>query len=141
MLGLLGLGAAAILWFGVRGRVGGLGGWDRLADSYRVADLPPGERFRSATASMGDGPVRVQYRNVLNVVMSPSGFGVSIQSVFGKAPSIFIPWTHVESVTASRVMFADTALIKVHGAYPAIFLYGGAGATALRAYGQSKRVL
>ncbi len=141
MWGLLGLGAAAFLWFGVRGRVGGGRGWDRLADSYRVADLPSGERFRSATASMGDGPVRVRYRNMLNVVISPSGFGVSMQSLFGKAPAIFIPWKDVESVTPSRVMFADTARIEVRGAHPAFSLYGRAGASALKAYVQSKRVL
>ena len=137
--GLLGLGVAAFLWFGVRGRAGGGRGWDRLADAYRVADLPAGERFRSATASLGDGLVRVRYRHILNVVVSPSGFGVSIQSVFGSAPAIFIPWTHVESMAPSRVMFEDTTRVAVRGAYPPISLYGQAGAAVLRAYGHSTR--
>jgi len=134
---LLGLGVAALLWFGVRGLVGRVGGWDSLANSYRVDELPSGECFRSASGLMGGELAPVRFKNALNVVVNRSGFGLSIQSVLGKAPSIFIPWTHVESAARSRAMFVDTVVIRVRGQWPTISMYGHAGASVLQAYRQS----
>jgi hypothetical protein len=132
--GLLGLVVAAFLWFGVRGLVGRVGGWNSLANSYGVGELPSGERFRFASGLMGDELAPVRYKNILEVVVNSSGFGLSIQSVLGKAPSIFIPWIRVESAAQSRAMFVDIAVIRVRGQWPVISLYGRAGVSALQAY-------
>jgi hypothetical protein len=135
--GALGLAAAAFLWFVVRPLVGSASGWDSLSKLYQVDELPPGERFRSASATVEGGPVPVWFRNILTVVVGPSGFGLSIRSVFGKAPAIFIPWADVQSVAPSRALFVDTAVIMVRDQWPSISLSGRAGAAVLKTYGQS----
>ena len=137
LLGALGLAAAAFLWFVVRPFVGSASGWDGLSNLYRVDELPAGERFHSASATVKGGSVPVWFRNILTVVVRPSGFGLSIRSVFGKAPAIFIPWADVQSVAPSRALFVDTAVIRVRGQWPSISLWGRAGAAVLKAYRQS----
>jgi len=131
------LAAAGVAWrlFATPGRV--IGGWKSLAGSYRVDELPPGERFRSVSALIGNERAPVRYNHLLNVVVNPSGFGLSIRSVFGRAPSIFIPWTHVESAAKSQGKLADTVMFRVRSQWSTIALYGRAGVSALQAYGQS----
>jgi hypothetical protein len=75
--------------------------------------------------------------DILTVVVRSSGFGLSIRSVFGKAPAVFIPWADVQSVAPSRALFVDTAVIRVRGQWPSISLSGRAGAAVLEAYRQS----
>jgi hypothetical protein len=135
LLPLLGLAVAAILWFVVRPLIGSVSGWDDLAKAYGIDELPSGERFRSASAAVDNGPVPVRFRNILNVVVNPAGFGLSIQSVVGKAPTIFVPWAQVQSVTGSRALFGvEAAVIRIRGQWPVISLYGPAGAAVLQHY-------
>lgn len=112
-------------------------GWRGLAGSFHVDDLPRGERFRFASGSLGSGPMPVRYNKVLNVVVNPSGFGISMVSVLGNPPSVFIPWVEVESVAESRTMFVDTAVIRLHGQRPTISLHGAAGASVVHGYARS----
>jgi hypothetical protein len=114
-----------------------VGGWKSLARSYHVDELPSGERFRSVSALIGNERAPVRYRNLLSAVVNPTGLGLSIRSVFGQAPAIFIPWTHVESAARSEGLLANTVLFRVRSQWPTIALYGQAGLSALHAYDQS----
>jgi hypothetical protein len=105
-----------------------------LALAFGVENLPPGERFPFSSGSIGSGLMPVRYNKLLNVVVSPLGFGISLVSVLGRAPSVFIPWAQVESVTKSRVMFLDSAIVRVRGKHPTISIYGAAGASLMRTY-------
>jgi hypothetical protein len=131
---VVGLVAIAGLWFVVRPLVGNFSGWGDMFERYRVDQLPVGERFRSASATLYGGPVRVRYRHVLTVVIAPSGFGVSMMSVFGQAPALFIPWADVQSVAPTREFFMNVAIVRVRDQRPSISLSGPAGAALLQAY-------
>ncbi len=126
--------AAVVRLLFAPGRV--IGGWNALARSYRVDALPDGQRFRFVSARIGNELAPVLYRNVLNAVVNSSGFGLSMQSVFGKAPSIYIRWTDVTSA-AMMGSGAGAALFRVRGPWPTIALYGKAGVAALQAYEQA----
>jgi len=141
-LALLGVAVAGCLWFGLRSLIAGASGWRGLTESFHVDDLPQGERFRFASGSIGHGPMPVRYNKVLDVVVSPSGFGIAMVSVLGRAPAIFIPWAEVQSVATPRTMFVDTAVIRLCGQRPTISLHGAAGASVVHACAQSlpKRV-
>ena len=139
LLASLGLAVASCIWLGLRRLVTGAGGWRSLAGSFHVENLPDGERFRFASGSIGSRLISVHYKNVLNVVVRPSGFGISLVSVWGRPPALFIPWTEVESVAKSRSFFVDTAEIRVRGQRSPIFLYGDAGASVVHAYSSLPR--
>jgi hypothetical protein len=134
---LLALGVASAFWFGLRGLIARASGWDSLASWFRVLELPAGERFRFASGSMGKGVTPVRYNRCLVVVVSDAGLGISILSVFGRSPSLFIPWDKVESAKSSRVMFTNATVIRVRGQWPAITLYGSPAVAAAAAYGRS----
>ena len=117
-----------------------LGGWKTLARSYGVDQLPAGERFRFVSARIGNELAPVLYRHVLNVVVSTTGLGISIQSVFGTPPAIFVPWIHVSSATNKRSWLGDAALFRVRDQWATIAVYGKAGSSALHAYQQIRPI-
>ena len=127
---------AVVRWVLAPGRV--IGGWNALARTYRVDELPLGQRFRFVSARIGNELAPVLYRNVLNVVVNASGFGLSIQSVFGKAPAIFIRWTDVTTAESRPSQFGDAVLFRVRGPWPTITLYGTAARAATQAYEQAR---
>jgi hypothetical protein len=134
LLASLGLALASCVWLGLRGLVTGTSGWRSLAGSFHVENVPDGERFRFAAGSIGGGLISAHYKNILNVVVSPSGFGISLVSVWGRPPAVFIPWTEVQSVAKSRSLFVETAEIRVRGQRSTICLYRNAGASVVHAY-------
>lgn len=129
---LLGATAAAGLWFGFRPSSGG---WGTFARHFRVAELPPGQRFSSVSGAIGEGLLVANYRRMWIAVVNSSGFGLSLYSVFGKAPSIFIPWSSVESVVETQVLGNPSAVVRMRGPLPPISLYAAPGKAVAQAYG------
>ena len=129
---LLGAAAAAGLWFGFRPSSGR---WGAIAHQFRVAELPSGQRFSPVSGAIGEGLLVAQYRRMWTAVVNSSGFGLSLCSVFGKAPSIFIPWSNVESVVESRVLGTTSAVVRMRGQSLPISLYGAPGRAVAQAYG------
>jgi hypothetical protein len=129
---LLGTAAAAGLWFGIRPLM--RRDWDNLARAFDAQALPEGQRFSSVSGEMGSGLSPVHARGLWTVVVTSSGFGMSTLSVFGKTPTLFIPWSSVESVFETRVPFTNAAIVRIRGQWPTICIHGAAGAAMAQAY-------
>jgi hypothetical protein len=128
---LLGAAAAAALWFGFGPSSGG---WGSLERSFRVAELPDGQRFSTVSGAIVEGLLVANYRRMWTAVVNPAGFGLSLRSVFGKAPSIFIPWSAVESVVETKILGAPSAVVRIRGQSRTISLYGASGKAVARTY-------
>ncbi len=118
----------ALVWLSSAAAASRYGGWSALACDYTATRTTVGERFRSATALMGDDGSAVMYGGSLNVTVGDDGIGLSIgfpQRLF--CPPLFIPWRAVASVEARRSALLFDAAIKVHGRDKLIRLRGSAG--------------
>lgn len=88
---ILGFGA---LWFGVL-KIISLLGWQRLATSYRVAELPAVPRKWLALAYVGI----IQYQRVIRANASSEGLGLAVVFPFRIGhPPLLIPWQAIGPV-------------------------------------------
>lgn len=131
---VLGLCAAAGLWFGVRPAAAGGSGWGSLNGQFGVDVLPEGERFSAVSGAMGRGVLTTHSRGLWTLVVNRTGFGLSILSVFGKAPAIFIPWSCVELAEERRIPFTSSTTLRIRGQSASICLYGTAGQVVAQTY-------
>ena len=112
-----------------------ISGWARLAEEFRSDAPATGETFRFASGSMGRAPFRANYNSCLWLVVTPAGFQLSVWLPFRfLSPTLFIPWTRVESLEEKRVFLAKRVVIHVVGCWPAISLLGKAGQAVRTAY-------
>ena len=115
--------------------------WSGAGRLWRARTTSTSSRPETASALVsaliGNERAPVRYNNLLNAVVNPTGLGLSIRSVFGQAPAIFIPWTDVESAARSQGLLANTVLLRLRSQWPTIALYGQAGLSALHADEQS----
>jgi hypothetical protein len=140
---LLAIGGMAVFWFSSRELFAWASGWESLSSWFHVDQLPHGENFRFASGAMGRPSLSVKYRKSLGVTVTPAGLGLSMLSLFGRTPSLFIPWTKVESLVHSKVFFTKAAVVHVRGQWPVIWVYGPPGEALALAYEESlsKRAL
>ena len=133
---VLGAAVAVGLWFAFRPSTGG---WGSLSERFGVTELPDGQRFSGVSGMIGEGLLVANYQRMWTAVVNSAGFGLSLRSVFGKAPSIFIPWSTVRSVVETEAQFlgATSAVVRIHGQTPPISLWGAPGKAVAQAYGRS----
>lgn len=127
----------AALWFCVTGLLSHLGGWARLARTYRAEETQEGERFRFVSGSMGNRFLPVNYGNCLFVTVNARGVRISILLPFRfQSPPLYLPWSDIESVSERRFLFLfRSVVVTVRGHWPRITLWGGVGESVARFYG------
>jgi hypothetical protein len=133
---LLILLAIVAVWIGSTAAASRYSGWAALAPDFPAAreDLP-GERFRSASATMGGEGMAILYGGSLRVVIGEAGIGLSIgfpQRLF--SPPLFIPWRAVATVEVHSSAMLSAATIRLHGRDKIIRLRGDAGGCALKTW-------
>ncbi len=127
--------AIVLARLGIAGAASRYGGWSSLARDYAAMRDPAGERFRFATALMGNDGLAVSYAGSLTVTVGDDGIGLSIgfpQRLF--CPPLFIPWRDVASVEARRSAMTSDAAIRLHGREKIIRLRGSAGQCAVKTW-------
>lgn len=111
-----------------------VGGWHRLAQRFRVAELPNGETLRMQSATLG---MFTNYNNVLTVVVTPEGFAMRPFLPFSlQHPPLFIPFTAVARMEPWKMLWATGVSLEVEGVR--IRLYRSAGAAVQRAFDASR---
>ncbi|HTO70911.1 MAG TPA: hypothetical protein VMR31_13705 [Myxococcota bacterium] len=122
------------MWLALTALTSRISGWARLAEEFRSDAPAAGETFRFASGSMGRR-FPAKYNSCLWVVVTPAGFQLSLWLPFRfLSPTLFIPWTRVESLEEKRVFLAKRVVIRVIGCWPAISLLGKAGQAVRDAY-------
>lgn len=125
----------AFIWLGVGALLSRMGGWSRLAGSFRAKYPASGERFRFVSGSVGAGRLPVNYNSCLFVVVSRRGVHLSILFPLRfRSPPLFIPWSEVESVTEKQFMRTFGVSIHLRGSWPTISVRGQAGHSIRAAY-------
>jgi len=134
----------AVGWLVISGLLARVGGWASLATQFRSVEPASGERFRFVSGSMGKGTFPVSYGGCLFFVVSQRGFELSVLFPFRfQSPSLFIPWSQVESVGERRLMFVRYIVIRLRNQWPLISVRGPAGRRIREVYESlpPKRVL
>ena len=123
------------VWLAVTALLAHVSGWRNLATEFRSDDAPDGERFRFASGAIGPAAFPTRFNNCLSLVVGHIGFELSLWILFRvRAPTLFIPWTHVESVEERKLFFRNQVVIRVRNHWPTISIQGGAGQALLTAY-------
>ncbi len=130
----------ALMWLGISALLSVLGGWNRLAGSFRATQRADGRRFRFVSGSMGARLFPVSYGGCLFVTVNETGFGLSILFPFRfLSPPLFIPWSQVASAETRRFFLLNRAIVRLHGRWPAISIRGAAGRCIVDAYAHAGR--
>ena len=106
---LLPLGLLAI-WCAIVFLLSTIGGWRRLARTYRASGEPSGLALRGQTGKVGVVP----YRRCLTVHAGDRGVYLSLPFPFRIGhPSLMIPWRDLHGATHARVMGRDVTRMEV----------------------------
>lgn len=125
----------AVMWFLVCGVLAALSGWASLARGFRSVQPIQGERFRFASAAIGKRWFRVSYSGCLFFTVAPTGLGLSLFLPFRvMSPALFIPWSQVESVSVKRFLFMQSTVLRIHGQWSQVKVYGRPGVSIAKAY-------
>jgi len=112
-------------WFAITGLLAHIGGWASLAAHFRADEVPPGERFRFLSGSLGNRYFPVNYGGCLFVTVAPAGLHLSVLFLFRfRSPPLFIPWREVDSVEQESVFFSRYTVIRIREHWPRIALRG-----------------
>jgi hypothetical protein len=123
------------MWLVITGVLSRVSGWTSLATQFRATQPTSGEKFRFVSGSVGKKGFPVGYRNCLFVSVGERGLGLAILFLFRfQSPSLFIPWSQVESVAEKKIFFARYVVICLRNQWPAISLRGPAGERVKEVY-------
>jgi hypothetical protein len=124
-----------VMWFVITGVLAHVSGWSSLATEFRATTLTIGKSFRFVSGSVGKKGFPVGYRNCLSVCVSESGLGLGVFFPFRfQSPSLFIPWSHVESVAEKELFFVRHVVLSLRNQWPRISLQGPAGKLVQEVY-------
>jgi hypothetical protein len=117
------------LWLVVSAGLALTSGWFSLSREFRCDESIDGEHFRFASGSLGLWPFPATgYGNCLFLTVNDSGFGLSILFLFRLlSPPLFIPWSAVRSVEATRFLFLRYTVVRLLRGWPAVAVRGRAG--------------
>ena len=116
------------MWLLITGVLAHVSGWASLASQFRATSLASGKSFRFVSGSVGKKGFPVSYRNCLSVCVGESGFGLGVLFLFRfQSPSLFIPWSQVESVGEKKLFFVRYVVVALRNQWPAISFQGPAG--------------
>src|SRR5688500_2833043 len=92
------------LWCGVCWVLSLVGGWHRLAGTYRAEKPAMGESYRLQSGRVGP----VSYNQCLRVQAAPDGFYLSVLFLFRPGhPTLFIPWNAVHHPEVKRILWQE----------------------------------
>lgn len=129
------------MWFGITGLLSHLGGWASLATHFRAVQPKNGETFHFVSGSIGTGIFPVNYGGCLFVTVNSNGFHLSILFPFRfQSPPLDIPWSQVESVKETRLLFSRRTVIRLRNHWPTITIRGRAGQSIGEAYARASSV-
>ena len=119
------LAAFAAMWCTVAFFLSRVSGWSKLAERYRAASAPQGERFLWNSAQVG----AVSFRSCLNMTVSDAGFYMIPVLVFGLfMPGLLIPWSDVRFEGFRKILFFRFACFRLGGADgPVLSVWGRTG--------------
>jgi hypothetical protein len=128
------------LWLGVSTLLSLVGGWFALSQHYRAAQDIQGQKFRMTSGSVGwSGFIPVGYGNCLIATVGDSGLRLGVFFLFRLFhPTLFIPWSAMESVEQKRWLFYKGSVISIRGLRLRITLYGGLGQAVFDAFNRSR---
>lgn len=94
--------AILLLWTAVLFLLSFIGGWKRLAGTFRTELKPSGDSFSAASGCMRV----VNYSFVLNAAVSSEGLFLSVLKPFRPFhPGLFIPWSSIVSLKHKSLLF------------------------------------
>ncbi len=128
----------ALAWLGASAAAARRGRWAGLARDFPARHPVPGERFRNATALLGDEGAAARYGGLLSVTIGDEGIGLSAgfpDSLF--CAPLFLPWRTVATVESRQSVLASEALIRLHGRDKVIRLRGSVAICALRTWARA----
>jgi hypothetical protein len=70
------------------------GSWQKLLVDFRATFQPEGKRIKFKSVKVGN----IIYRNSMNLITTTTGLYLSTNFLFGKIPSLFIPWNSISQV-------------------------------------------
>jgi hypothetical protein len=127
------LGLFSTVWCAVCVVMATIGGWRRLAESYRAIDEFDGERWRFRSARMG----WVGYNNCLTFGVNATGLYLAVLFPFRLGhPPLLIPWSEIDvSEQKTWVGFKYCEFRFRQAPSVIVRIAGGLGTTLLRAAG------
>jgi hypothetical protein len=99
------------LWSAIVFLMSVLGGWSRLARTYRTDEQPGGGK----TISHVTGMVGIaSYKKVLSITTNERGMFIEIRRVFRIChPTLFIPWSDIHNAHKVTLFYWDYVAFKV----------------------------
>ena len=92
------------MWCGTSFLLAAMGGWRRLAESFRAGDEPSGRFFFMQSGKVG----LVNYASCLTIYSAPNGFYLSVWLPFRLGhPPLFIPWSAIRNATTRRFLWFE----------------------------------
>ena len=123
--------AFPVLWLGITGMLGELGGWGELARLYREPEgtvRAPVQRFSMASLDLRRGTfsLPMNYGNCVVVEVSAAGLHLRTWLPFRfRHPPLLIPWTQIDRFQLGRILFFRTITLYPRGVSRRVRLYGG----------------
>jgi hypothetical protein len=113
------------MWIGLSFLLSRMSGWHELAERYRAAAEPAGERLIWNSAQVG----AVSFRSCLNMNLSSSGFYMSPSLMFRLfMPPLLIPWSDVRFEGFKPFFFLELSCYRLGGPDgPVLFLWRKTG--------------
>jgi hypothetical protein len=112
------------MWAGVSYLLSRLSGWRALADRYRCADSPDGERLLWTSGQIGG----VSFRSCLNVTLGHDALFLVPSLPFRMfMPLLRVPWTDVRFEGFTRMFFLEFACFRLGAEGPIYAVYRRTG--------------
>jgi hypothetical protein len=102
-------------------------GWEGIEAAFPATSDPPASarRVRWGSLSVGGGMMGPNYNSCINAWLGEAGFWLRPSLMFQVFhPMIYIPWAHVQSIECKRVLFFESARVKLGGGVPDLLLRG-----------------
>jgi hypothetical protein len=98
------------MWCAISFLLSAVGGWRRLAESFRAGDEPCGRLFFMQSGKVG----LVNYGSCLTIHTAPNGLYLSVWLPFRLGhPPLFIPWDAVRNATTRRFLWFERIVFEV----------------------------
>jgi hypothetical protein len=122
----------AALWSLVLLLISAIGGWSRLAGSYRATEPFTGQRWSWQSGGLGWS----RYRGVLTIGADPTGLYLDVMVLFRIAhPALLIPWSDITAEERTMFLLPVMALQFTQVPGVTLALYRGTWEKVLAARG------
>jgi hypothetical protein len=130
--------AFLLLWVSIFVFFAYFSGWHELAQQFRATEEHAGRKFRFVSAAIGRPYFPVSYNNCLSVTVGDAGLTLGMLPPFRIFhPTLFIPWSAVESIEPKRIWFFKCHVITLRDYSTRIALRGAAGRAAFESFSET----